>query len=1019
MGLFSIAWCCGGHLCAGPGRSEKIKGSVFSNRGAIVSIVLKISSESISSGTGILIHRALVLTTHGTLPSISAAEDSHIVVTRMGIGDSEEYRRKLAPERFFITSSVLDLTVVACDPTETEVVQPLCLHNSIAPCLDYGRIVYLLGRQLTEEQNRDLMVGDGKIIVETDTLIKFSTDRTIWSPGSVGFDIHGNLAFMICDPMKLVSSMASPNRKRNASASFWRKDLPKQFGIPVAVIRHWLSQQWKGSIEELDRPRIPARLKAPQKDKSGESSSGSVKLKRGYKQKEQSEESSSMRAQIQEEEDDEVSRIQVGPENEIVDGSGPLMQGTEMEKKNDLTIDVMPYNPNVGRSGMPEEKMGFPNVGRSSNHERKSDTQKNFRGESDTAQRKEQYLDQESIFTADQMGPEKEEQYLTVIPRKEQDVEGPSVAAHCKGPQKEKKQDLSKQKVYEESIPTGKNEILKVSIPAPQIEIKKEKPQHFGIDVLKVVCKETLPAQPTQIHRGKQQLLDINFPKLMHNETLPTQPTEVQRVKQQLPDINFLPEQEKDREDKTTLLELKETMPSSCIKVKDIEEKKQIEVEPSGIQEIWKTQKADCIETNFHEKYKEPMSSIHVRRLDEKKQTAEYPSTQGVRKKTAAECIESNFPSQHEKERLKSINFTQAKEPMPSICIKLKDVEEKKQTQEEPSTLQETAKTECTESSFPGQYEKERGKSRNLAKFNKPMSTSIRIDLKQTEERKQAKENPPRLKEVWKKPKTENRKPMDNAQKAKEGTVAELEANEDCYSNGSVEDFGTQMSQTSTLTQASSERDTDSSDIETMYSAETRESRNYSPRESSGKTKFQQIRRSQSSMGSCRGVQNWNCDRRYSLPGRHTSALPMHKNQVHPSFRRKISLQMPSYRSPDYFGPTVSSIMKKRNVDLLLGICFAIRNRSNCNQPGKFSLLHTLKVPRIGSDRHCVICWMNAYAGMISDTKGDSIARVEISFGEPCSRALAANQHLNTGIGDFPMGKYSCFQLYMLDVHPG
>lgn len=80
---------------------------------------------------------------------------------------------------WFISNSVLDITIVACVPTEVEVVQALCLQNSVAPLLDFGCAVYLLWRQLTEEEGEDLMVGDGRITVVTDTLIKFSTHGAV------------------------------------------------------------------------------------------------------------------------------------------------------------------------------------------------------------------------------------------------------------------------------------------------------------------------------------------------------------------------------------------------------------------------------------------------------------------------------------------------------------------------------------------------------------------------------------------------------------------------------------------------------------------------------------------------------------------------------------------------------------------------------------------------------------------------------------------------------------------------
>lgn len=120
--------------------------------------------------------------------------------------------------------------------------------------LDLGSVVYLLG--YTKKQ--ELTVGEGKVVIATDNLIKLSTDGIIWSPGSAGFDVYGNLAFMICDPMKLATS---PNTKSpstsSSSNSSWKKDLPMQFGIPIPVICDWLNQHWEGNLDELNKPKLP------------------------------------------------------------------------------------------------------------------------------------------------------------------------------------------------------------------------------------------------------------------------------------------------------------------------------------------------------------------------------------------------------------------------------------------------------------------------------------------------------------------------------------------------------------------------------------------------------------------------------------------------------------------------------------------------------------------------------------------------------------------------------------------
>jgi hypothetical protein len=160
--------------------------------------------------------------------------------------------------RFFITSSVLDLTIVGLDAIDgdsnAQGQQPHYLKTCSKPNLDLGSVVYFLG--YTEKN--ELTVGEGKVVIATDNLIKLSTDGVIWSPGSAGFDAQGNLAFMICDPMKLATS---PNTKSSStsssSSSSWKKDPPMQFGIPIPIVCDWLNQHWEGSLDELNKPKLP------------------------------------------------------------------------------------------------------------------------------------------------------------------------------------------------------------------------------------------------------------------------------------------------------------------------------------------------------------------------------------------------------------------------------------------------------------------------------------------------------------------------------------------------------------------------------------------------------------------------------------------------------------------------------------------------------------------------------------------------------------------------------------------
>ncbi|KAJ8559379.1 hypothetical protein K7X08_003437 [Anisodus acutangulus] len=233
------SWC----FCNGGGKSEKMKGTIFSGKGPAMAHIGE-------SGTGFLIHRNLLLTTHVILPSVNAAEAAEIRLQNGVVAC-------LFPHRFFITSSVLDLTIVGLDvmdgDTNVHVQQPHYLKTCSKPYLELGNIVYLLGYS----EKKELTVGEGKVVIATDNLIKLSTDGITWRPGSAGFDVHGNLAFMVCDPMKLAKS---PNSKSSSTSpsplSSW-KDCPMQFGIPIPIICDWLNQHWEGSLDDLNKPKLP------------------------------------------------------------------------------------------------------------------------------------------------------------------------------------------------------------------------------------------------------------------------------------------------------------------------------------------------------------------------------------------------------------------------------------------------------------------------------------------------------------------------------------------------------------------------------------------------------------------------------------------------------------------------------------------------------------------------------------------------------------------------------------------
>ncbi|XP_062195107.1 uncharacterized protein LOC133898433 [Phragmites australis] len=272
--------CPGLCFCSGGAKLERIKSTLLAAKGAAVATVSFPGAGCGGSGgggtggkagSGFLIHRGLLLTTHGTIPSAAAAGAAEV---RLSHG---RLLARLVPQRFFITSPILDLTIVGLDVVDDDSSshgqQPHFLKTCLNPSLDLGSTVLLLGHN-----RRDLAVGEGKVVIATDNLIKFSTDEVLWYPGCAGFDMHGNLAFMVCDPMKL--SPSTPTGYASASSTGLlasRKDMPTQFGIPIPAVCEWLKQHWNGSLEDVSKPMMtPARLTSSG-ERSGRSSLGHLR----------------------------------------------------------------------------------------------------------------------------------------------------------------------------------------------------------------------------------------------------------------------------------------------------------------------------------------------------------------------------------------------------------------------------------------------------------------------------------------------------------------------------------------------------------------------------------------------------------------------------------------------------------------------------------------------------------------------------------------------------------------------
>ncbi|XP_064935355.1 uncharacterized protein LOC135587651 isoform X1 [Musa acuminata AAA Group] len=246
------SWCC---FLAGRGKSERVKVSMFTSKGpALAAISVAVGAGGVwgwgGGGTGFLIHRNLLLTTHAILPTVVAAEAAEVRLCHGRLS------ARLVPQRFFITSSILDLTVVGLDimggDSSSQVQQPQYLKTCCKPSLQLGTTVFLLGHT----DKKELTFGEGKVVIATDNLIKLTMDGVTLCPGSAGFDAQGNLAFMACDPMKLASSPSARSYASSSSTNSWKKDVPMQFGIPIPVICNWLYQHWEGSLDEVSKPKL-------------------------------------------------------------------------------------------------------------------------------------------------------------------------------------------------------------------------------------------------------------------------------------------------------------------------------------------------------------------------------------------------------------------------------------------------------------------------------------------------------------------------------------------------------------------------------------------------------------------------------------------------------------------------------------------------------------------------------------------------------------------------------------------
>ncbi|KAI5076183.1 hypothetical protein GOP47_0008248 [Adiantum capillus-veneris] len=236
---------------------------------------------------GILIHRDLILTSHGNLPNFDAAVDGEFVLCylpssrrRRSIRTKTILTRQLEPHRCFLTSEALDLTLVACEAVPENITEiiPLSIHQHLGSMdlLEEGHQVYVLGHLQSNELKGILASGTGCTTVfplkdtSSNTLVAFTITREpkqgmngLWMPGSAGFDDQGEFSFMVARP-QLSSTSNNSNANTAQEPSFKRKSLENttssniaQYGVPLYVIQDWMLMH---GIRDLDNLPPPIQL---------------------------------------------------------------------------------------------------------------------------------------------------------------------------------------------------------------------------------------------------------------------------------------------------------------------------------------------------------------------------------------------------------------------------------------------------------------------------------------------------------------------------------------------------------------------------------------------------------------------------------------------------------------------------------------------------------------------------------------------------------------------------------------
>ncbi|EFJ29420.1 hypothetical protein SELMODRAFT_410313 [Selaginella moellendorffii] len=233
-----------------------VKGVVATKKPSIVLLSHLNNGTEDGEGIGIIIRKNVILTSHGTIPSVSSAKEGEMALSYPAMGccpTQTTLKQKLLPSKFFITNPALDITAIACDDVSPVVPLNIELSQGRGP-IGVDAKVYILGASQGSKPStsRNLKVGEGRVTMEGDSIVKFSTEGEAWLSGSAGFTRQGQFAFMVCQPRRFSRAASMESSTSAASSSSQRRSSVKQSSVALREILRWLEDGMPSSKSPME-----------------------------------------------------------------------------------------------------------------------------------------------------------------------------------------------------------------------------------------------------------------------------------------------------------------------------------------------------------------------------------------------------------------------------------------------------------------------------------------------------------------------------------------------------------------------------------------------------------------------------------------------------------------------------------------------------------------------------------------------------------------------------------------------